>query len=71
MHMRPPRTIPHPQFLFTASFPHTPYCGLCGNDVKVGPGGVRLHLKDDESGELDPEIDRDHAPKSEDYHEED
>lgn len=67
--MRPTRQIPRAQFLFNK--PSTPCCGRCGNDVKVDPGGGRAHLKDDGSGEPDPEMDQDHAPKSEDYHDED
>ena len=67
--MRPLRQIPRPQFLFNAPVKLIAlFCGLCGNEVKVGPAGVRQHLKEDGSGEKDAEMDRDHAPKSEDYH---
>ena len=69
--MRPMRQIPRPQFVFNApATAHAPFCGLCGNDVKVGPDGVRRHLAEDGSGELDEEMDRDHRPKPEDYHDE-
>jgi hypothetical protein len=32
---------------------------------------VRAHLAEDDSGELDPEMDRDHRPEPEDYHAQD
>lgn len=63
--MRPTRQLPRPQFVFNSTPQYTPCCGLCGNDVKVGPGGVRTHLKEDGSGEVDTEMDRDHRPRHE------
>lgn len=60
--MRQPRQIPRP---------YSPFCGLCGHEVRQDAKGRRVHLQEDGSGELDPEMDRDHSPEPEDYHADD
>ncbi len=61
-----------PQLVFSSLVrPYTPFCGLCGNDVIVARDGVRVHLAEDGSGTLGPEMDLHHRPRPEDYHNED
>lgn len=69
--MRPLRSIPRPQFGYASSVARTLLCGRCGEEYRPARAGEPVglhHVREDGSGELDEELDRDHRPVTGDYH---